>query len=159
MDLGDLSYLVQDAYDRWIVSQFAPATLEETVLRNMQITVDDLIEGKARYDVKTAEKMSWSHLASKKGICESEMKVISYGNVYSLISVLSNKNVKLIVVLMTNEYYKTIAPILKLANSPRGFHKGSLFLRVNGKELILLDRREAWFLLPEKVIILSTAYM
>lgn len=121
--------------------------------------MDDLIEGTATYDVKTAEEMNWSHLASKKGISKTEMTVITYENAYSLNAVLGSKTVKLVVVLITDEYYKTIAPMLKLANSPRCFHRGTLFLHSHGKDVILLDRREAWYLLPKNVVVASFVHM
>lgn len=49
------------------------------------------------------------------------------------------------------QYFLSYALRLVLARSPRGFHKGILYFEKKKTRIFLIDRREAWYCLPEEV--------
>ena len=114
----------------------------------MQIPLYDIISGKHTYDLSASQSFSWEPLARNLGIDISSLKVLS-GTKYSMLpSVLANRQIKAIVMLVTAEDYKEYAQVLRIANSPRCVHKGVTFLQQGSTKLFMLDRRIAWYLMP-----------
>ena len=118
--------------------------------------MSELVTGKKQYNVSVNERLSWSNLARRLGYKENEVVVLSLGDDSKLVRIESDPNVKVIVVLVTEEYYSQYVSILHVAKSPRCMHKGILFLQYKNRPLIFVNRREAWSILPTAVsVILS----
>ena len=135
---------------------FSDPSTENGVFRNLQLSIPELVTGKKQYDVSVNEKLSWSNLAHQLGYNENEIVILSFGDDSKLVKIESDPNVKVIVVLVTEEYYSQYVSILHIAKSPRCMHKGVLFLQYKNRPLIFVNRREAWSILPTAVsVILS----
>lgn len=127
---------------------FSDQSTKDDVLNNLNHSLSDFVTGKKHYDVSANARLSWSNLAHNLGYKENEIIILSFRNDSSLMKIQSNSQVKLIVILITEEYYSQYASILRISKSPRCMHKGVLFIQYKGIPVILLNRREAWSLLP-----------
>ena len=102
---------------------FSDPSTENGVFRNLQLSIPELVTGKKQYDVSVNEKLSWSNLAHQLGYNENEIVILSFGDDSKLVKIESDPNVKVIVVLVTEEYYSQYVSILNIAKSPRCMHK------------------------------------
>ena len=134
-----------------IVDLFADKLSADAIYANMQTSLHDIIRGKQAYDFSATQSFSWDTLATNLGVTSSAIKVL-LGTQYSQLPVvLANQNIKVLVLLVTAEDYKSYAQQLNIANSPRCVHKGVLFLQSREKRIFMLDRRVAWYLMPKTV--------
>ena len=138
-------------YDRTIARLFSDPSTEDNVYTNMQISIADLVTGKMKYDLSVNEKLSLSSVASHLGYSKDAVAVLSWNDQSKLVSIVSNPALKVIVVLIAEEYYSKYVRFLRIAGSPRCMHKGVLFLQYYNRPLILVNRREAWSILPSTV--------
>lgn len=134
-----------------IVDLFADKLPADAIYANMQISLPDIIRGKQAYDFSATQSFSWDTLATNLGVTSSAIKVLSGTQYSQLPVVLANPNIKVLVLLVAAEDYKSYAQQLHIANSPRCVHKGVLFLQSGEKRIFMLDRRVAWYLMPKTV--------
>lgn len=147
MDLGDLSYLYLNNYDRSLASWFSPTP--SAVYKNMQIAMTEVLRG-VSLDRSVNDRLSWDSMRVKLNGTHQAVRVFSQHDEGRLRSALREENQSILVGLVADEYVKQFATLLRI-HTHRCYHKGVLHLLVNKHHVFLLDRRVAWFLLPSAV--------
>ena len=75
IDLGDLSYLLPSYYDLSLLYAIVPVEFIPTIYENMQISLNDIIEGKVSFNATVNHQFSWSAYKQED---HKELAVLGY---------------------------------------------------------------------------------
>ncbi|KAK8810965.1 hypothetical protein WA556_004107 [Blastocystis sp. ATCC 50177/Nand II] len=151
-DLGDVSYLLRANYDRSLLAALLPPELVESSLRAMRTPLEAVLRG-AEQRCPANRALDWSALYDPYGARRERLVLSNPYTVPQLKDFFLTAGFAQFVLPMADENYHLFTIPLHLSRAKRGAHRGILHFTQGGRVFFLLDRREAWYALPEAEII------